>query len=618
MSRNNVRGPTSALTEFLRASGITPSTIASRAATRNQQRAEEQPVAGPSRAANVEEAEPETTERRRRPRRRASGYASDELDEPEGEAVDEDAMDVDEEEEKPTPAKKRKLTKAAEAKLKAKEKKKRGKKDDDEDYEDDEEEDAYTALSRNMMKNAASKPPIGSFEKCAVCGKQFTVTKYTMASGSGGGFLCHNCAKAGGNDPFKKPAVPKKRKAPADKRTVTNFEEKRFPTLVSLCIQLITKHINDIDALGDIGSMNVEAISKALSKNRSLTQENVHLFYNPANASLALFDATNLPSPALETLAYHNANLVSLRLDFCGHLDDTAFKVFSTSLPALKRIELLGPFLVRSPAWQEFFKSHPILEGFLITQSPRFDDECIKALVKNCPDITDLRLKEVGKLDDSFLDQIKLFKRGLSYLDLSDPSHSCSEKAMIALIRAVGKTLTHLNVSNHTDLGDQFLAKGLLPHVKTLESLVLSHLPELTDSGVSEFFENWTRNNPLTSMDISRNETLTGISLNSILNHSGDGLLELNINGLKDVEEEALRKIGPTCPALRKLNVGFCRCVDDFVIKAWLEGEVDKGVGSGFCSRLEELKVWGCNKVTLSCPKKKGVSIFGVEFHRAR
>lgn len=62
MSRNNVRGPTSALTEFLRVcelydlstfwrlnhiffqeSGITPTTIARRAATREQQ-----PVAGPS------------------------------------------------------------------------------------------------------------------------------------------------------------------------------------------------------------------------------------------------------------------------------------------------------------------------------------------------------------------------------------------------------------------------------------------------------------------------------------------------------------------------------------------------------------------------------------------
>ena len=80
-------------------------------------------------------------------------------------------MDVDDEdeggEEKPVPAKKRKLTKAAEAKLKAKEKKKKG--------SDDEDEDAYTALSKSLWSNGTSRPPVGSFEKCAVCKKQFTV-----------------------------------------------------------------------------------------------------------------------------------------------------------------------------------------------------------------------------------------------------------------------------------------------------------------------------------------------------------------------------------------------------------------------------------------------------------
>ena len=104
-----------------------------------------------------------------------SGYNSDNLDEPEGDDAAGDAMDVDgEDEEIPTPAKKRKLTKAAEAKLKAKEKKKKG--------SDDEDEDAYTALSKSLWSNGTSKPPVGSFEKCAVCNKQFTVVCYTKIS----------------------------------------------------------------------------------------------------------------------------------------------------------------------------------------------------------------------------------------------------------------------------------------------------------------------------------------------------------------------------------------------------------------------------------------------------
>lgn len=49
MSRNNVRGPTSALTEFLRESGITPTTIARRRATADAANATA-PVAGPSNA----------------------------------------------------------------------------------------------------------------------------------------------------------------------------------------------------------------------------------------------------------------------------------------------------------------------------------------------------------------------------------------------------------------------------------------------------------------------------------------------------------------------------------------------------------------------------------------
>src|SRR5882757_6925889 len=61
-------------------------------------------------------------------------------------------------------------------------------------------------------------------------------TKYTMATVPPPGFLCHKCAKSSGADPFKKPAAPRKREAPADKRKVIHFEELRIPSLATLCI----------------------------------------------------------------------------------------------------------------------------------------------------------------------------------------------------------------------------------------------------------------------------------------------------------------------------------------------------------------------------------------------
>ncbi|KAI8974163.1 RNI-like protein [Trametes punicea] len=583
--RNNVRGPSSALTEFLRESGITPTTVARRAQAR--QATEAQPAAGPSAqpqqgTEDVEMVEAEDVQP-------ADGFESDHLDEPD----------------EPTPPRKRKLSKAAEAKLKAKEKekaKKKAKKDDDVDY-DDEDEDPYSALSK-MWRDDLPKPPVGSFETCVRCQKQFTVTKYTVAANPPPGYLCHPCAKSSGSDPFKKPAAPRKRKPAGDKRNVTSYEERRLPSLASICIQVISKHIDDVEALGDIGTMNLDEIAKSLARNRSLNAENATLFYSVENERLTLYDVTNLTPPALCTLASLNPNLTSLRLDFCGHMDDTVATAWATSLPQLKRVELLGPFLVRAPAWQSFFRAHPGLEGFLITQSPRFDIECMRVLVQSCPNLRELRLKEVGQLSDAFLEEIKPLGGQLTHLDLSYPgtADALSEAALIDLLACVGSSLEHLDLSGNLDVTDGVLFRGLKPHVLRLNALILANVTELTDAGVAEFFETWQAK-PLFKLDLSRNHNLADAALAALIKHSGAELTELNINGWKDVSENVLKAIPKCMPMIRKLDVGFCRAVDNFLIKDILEQ----------CPDIQEVKVWGCQRITEYCPRKRGVNIYGIE-----
>ncbi|KAG7449154.1 RNI-like protein [Guyanagaster necrorhizus] len=591
MSYNNVRGPTSALTEFLRDSGITATTIARRSATANR------PAAGPSNtleeADNVDanqEDGVQAARRRTRSSNRRSGYVSDELDDP------------------ASPTKKRKLSRSAEAKMKKKQGEK-SKKDDKDD--EDEDEDAYTALSRSMWSIAGSpsKPPVGNFDTCAKCQKQFTVSKYTVAADPGPGYLCHPCAKSSGNDPFKKPTVPKKCKPTVTKRVV-NSEERLFPSLASLCIQIISRYIDDIEALGDIGTLNMEAISKAISKNRSLTSANAHLFYGPEITVLTLYDATKLTPDALSTLAHFNPNLTTLRLDFCGLLSDEVMSVWSKSLPNLVSLQLLGPFLVRPPAWINFFESHPQLECFKITQSPRFDVKCIETLITTSQKtLRALGLKEIGKISDEFLNCIKLLEGQLTYLDISEPSESCSEVAIIDMLSTVASTLTHLDLSNHTEVSDKVLQQGLQAYSNAITSLGLRNLPELTDAGVANFFNSWTSNPPLTFLDISRIHLLNKGALLAILAHSGSSLQELNINGWRDIDNEALEEIGKQARDLKKVDLGFCRGVDDFTVKSIIEG--NKG-------GLQEVKVWGCNRVegkwTVS-GKQRHIRIYGIESH---
>ncbi|KAG7096904.1 hypothetical protein E1B28_004309 [Marasmius oreades] len=590
MSHNNVRGPTSALTEFLRASGITPSTVARRA-TQNQS------VPGPSNTSGEPPSVDETSITRRTSKRgrrarsgRAGGYASDELDELE------------------SPPKKSKIVES-QGKGKGnsiKRKKKATKKGDDDEYED-EDEDAYNALSKSMWANPGpySKPAIGSFEQCAKCEKQFTVTRYTIVTADGTGSLCHPCAKSSGTDPFKKSAV-RKRKQPTEKRKVVYFEEKRFPSLVSVCIDIISEYIDDIEAFGDVGAMNTEAISKAIAKNRRLTPDNAHLFYGAHHTLLTFYDATKLSTPSLITLAQLNPNLTSLRLDLCGQISDDVMDSWKTTLPNVTSLELLGPYLVRAPAWIAFFENHKPLESFLITQSPRFNLECMKALVaSSATTLRRLGLREIGHMCDEFLEHIGSCK-SLLHLDVSEPTNSCTDIAVNTLLSNIGPTLTKLNLSNHSLLTDAVLEFGVAESTHQLSDLVLRALPLLTDEGVSKFFSGWS-NHPLSYVNFSRNPDLLSSSLSSLLHHSRSHLQVLDINGLKDVELSALKMIA-NCPELTSIDLGWCRAVDDFVLKQILEG----------CTKLTEVKVWGCNKVEgkwISAGIRTSARIVGIEGH---
>lgn len=331
-------------------------------------------------------------------------------------------------------------------------------------------------------------------------------------------------------------------------------------------------------------------------------------------------------------MASLNPNLTTLRLDFCGRMDDTVLQHWSKSLPNLQRLELLGPFLVHAEAWQAFFKTHIKLTGFLITQSPRFDLECVKELVRSCKNLTELRLKEIGQMSEDFVHELKGLRQ-LSYLDLSCPGdpEALSNNELIDLMDAIGGSLIHLDLSKNILVGDGFLFQGLKPHTRRLHHLVLSELPELTDAGVAEFFDTWEAaatsegdqpNPPLTTVNMSRNHDLKGKALASLLKHSGANLEEINIHSWHTTPEEELNKIPEMAPKLKKLDISWCRETNDFVVKNILDN----------CKHLEELQVWGCGRLTENCPRKvrknvlcsdhdthphpqRGVTFLGVESH---
>lgn len=283
---------------------------------------------------------------------------------------------------------------------------------------------------------------------------------------------------------------------------------------------------------------------------------------------------------------------MNLHIDFCGRIKDNAIEFWADHFPNLRRIELLGPFLIKPNAWKAFFRGKPQLTGFLITQSPRFDLECMQVLSESCPDLTELKLSQIGLMDDDFLGPIKAFENLVS-LDLSESSNSLSVDAVVGLLNVVGRNLVTLNLSKNGLLDDDFISQGLLPNVSHLTSLILNELSELTDVGLANFFSQ-TPNGPLSRLSLRRNHALADESLVALLNHSGHTLRELDINSWKDLSNEALLSIGAHAPKLTRVDLGFCRKTDDFVVKAILDG----------CKDVKEIQVFGCNRLTEGCPRK--------------
>lgn len=287
------------------------------------------------------------------------------------------------------------------------------------------------------------------------------------------------------------------------------------------------------------------------------------VFYDVELRRLGMKDCTNIDPQGFLVLANLCPSLTSLTLNLCGQLSDDALVSFATKLPSLTRIELLGPFLVRKPAWLTFFAEiGPRLKGFLVRQSPRMDEECIETLVRCSGDgLTELRLSEMGKMDESWLGHLANL-RGLQYLDLSYPLVPLpSESAALAeLLVSVGPGLTSLNLAGQSHLTSADLLTLLPTNLPNLTRLDLTLLDLLTDDETVAVFTAWADAGSagLESVKIGKAHLLLGPALNALFGLAGETLKELEICGWKDVDELALKSIGRNCPALTRLDVGWC------------------------------------------------------------
>ncbi|TIB69458.1 RIO1-domain-containing protein [Wallemia mellicola] len=138
----------------------------------------------------------------------------------------------------------------------------------------DQEEDPYTAPSR---AESTSSGGIGSKTACIECQSKVIITKYTPPGPDGIGVLCPKCTTALGIDPFKQDQ-PKRKKAPKrEKRNVPSIELPKKPkSLSDYAIKVIIDNIDHVESLNEIDNQDWEGAGRDFTKQYNKLKNQVH------------------------------------------------------------------------------------------------------------------------------------------------------------------------------------------------------------------------------------------------------------------------------------------------------------------------------------------------------
>lgn len=449
---------------------------------------------------------------------------------------------------------------------------------------------------------------------CLECDRHFVVNVYTKSAQRYGkkGYLCQSCTKI----QMRKEKLARRIEIEEKKRrkkiaaALLDKKQVMLPTLQDFCINIITDNITQIDTLNDeIGYHNKTKICNILSKNRSLNNKTLDLFLKNDTTNLELWDCSKIDKGALDKIPVYCPNLNSLSLNMCGQFHNDNLIYYSKKMENLKHLSLNGPFLINDTTWQDFFRSKLAknLKGLAIQNTHRLSSESLVILLENCgQNLESLSLTRLDGLNSKpVFDLLPHFLTKLKHIDLSSPhDESLIDDDMIISLLAVNcDTLESITLDGCSGLTDKFLMEGVKPFGGNLTSISFGTLDQITDEGMCDLFSDWRINHGLLKINLSRCIQLTDASISMVLNHSADSLVELSLNSVDKLTSSLFKILSRSLefPLLTNWDLSFVRCVDDGIL----------AIISRICPSLSILEVYGNNKCTNNAITRSSLTIIG-------
>lgn len=313
-----------------------------------------------------------------------------------------------------------------------------------------------------------------------------------------------------------------------------------------------------------------------------------------------------IESSELQSIAAIVPTLRHLSLAFCGNINDTVLDYYAEKLTSLTSFHLGGPFLVTKACYDRFFRIvGPRLTTLILTDTARVNTDVISSLVDNCQNLTELRLGDLNRFDDECVRLLSGLGK-LEVLQISNPGQEVTDNAVIGVLNSVGSGLKELDLSRCTELTDKVLDAVRNCCVR-LQTLSLEDCELLTDLGLCSLFTDWTKNQGLSRVNLSRVINFSDGALASLLRHSGGTLEMLNLNSCGKMTQQGLQallaKEGDCMKRLEDIDLGFVREVDDMLV----EGLARR------CANLRVVKVWGVPRMTQMADVPRSVTVVGRE-----
>ncbi|KAL0466968.1 hypothetical protein QR685DRAFT_534885 [Neurospora intermedia] len=479
------------------------------------------------------------------------------------------------------------------------------------------EDDADDDLLDTLLRERAPLP--GQMDNCANCGKRFTVTAYSR-NHPDGGLLCSPCGKEMDKDapPKKKPAKraatgPVGRRRQIQSKILDGTFQLGAKSLMTLCIETLAKNIDLAEDLGDLPQPVIDKIARKLSKHRLLNPTTLSLFLQPTADEVCIYDGAKLSADDYIRIFQTVPGLKRLKAKNAIHFKDEVMDFLVSRKTELEDLYLHGSNLIAEEKWLEFLqKKGKSLQSLRVYWTDKhFGDSALAALPSSCPSLVRLKACHNQKITGEGINHLAQLHH-LKHLSIDLRNHVHSD-VYVNVLSSIGPNLETFSITREIEL-DNTVLDAIHNHCRSLQKLRITDSEVMTDEGFARLFTNW-ENKCLLFVDLQKcrqvdsanprqnpdNIGLCDRGFKALMAHSGRKIQHLNVHGCRHISAKAFEEVFPSdgikvYPELKNLEISFCEEVTDFI------------VGSIFkcCPNLHELNVFGCMKVkSVRVPKGK-------------